>query len=60
MNDKKEQSKRMLLHSMGTLDYFKANFFEEETVNWFLLQKITDNLMEVYNYVEYGSREINQ
>ena len=56
---KKELSKRKLLHAMGTLDFFKTNFFEEESINYMLLQAITDNLMEVYNYVDYGSTERN-
>ena len=55
--NKKEASKRKLLHAMGTLDYFKNNFFNEEGVNFMLLQAVTDNLMEVYNYVDYGSTE---
>ena len=54
---KKELSKRKLLHAMGTLDYFKNNFFDEESINFMLLQTVTDNLMEVYNYVDYGSTE---
>ena len=55
--NKKETSKRKLLHAMGTLDYFKNNFFDEESINFMLLQAVTDNLMEVYNYVDYGSTE---
>lgn len=54
---KKEVSKRKLLHTMGTLDFFKKAFFNEESVNYILLQAITDNLMEVYNYVDTGSTE---
>ena len=54
---KKDDTKRKLLHAMGTLDYFKNNFLDEESINFMLIQAITDNLMEVYNYVDYGSTE---
>lgn len=54
---KKDDTKRKLLHAMGTLDFFKKAFFDEESVNYMLLQAVTDNLMEVYNYVDTGSTE---
>jgi len=50
--NKRNEVKKQLLYCMGTLDFFKNSVFNEESINFMLLQKILDNLSEVYNYVD--------